>query len=357
MRDSIIMYAGTYTNGESQGIYRLRIDPETGRITDPEVAAVMDNPSYFAISKDALYTVAETDQFQHARGGAVASFRLDPATGSLMNINVQPSGGCAPCHICTDQLGRYVFAANYRDGTVSMYPICPDGSIGKVLCVRKHTGSGPVKGRQEAAHAHFVTLTPDEKYLVAVDLGADMLFVYEVDIHNGDLIHREDLSVKVASGSGPRHMAFHASGKIAYLVNELSSDIVVYHYQAGVFQQVQRISALPADYTGESTCAAIHLSKDSRFLYVSNRGHDSIAVFAIDPATGQLVFVEHASSEGSHPRDFTMDPSGSHLYIANQKSNRIVCKKIDQETGKLTPTNIAVELPSPVCLKIIECGV
>ena len=351
-----IAYIGTYTQGESEGIYAFDVNTETGQLEGKGVSARLENPSYLAIDKKNryLYSVMETDHFNGTPSGAVAAFAIHRQTGNLTPLNFESTKGQVPCHITTDSFNRFLFAANYRDGNVSAFPLNADGSLGPVSTIIQHQGSGPNKERQERAHAHFVSLTPEENYLCAVDLGIDKIMVYQFDPAAGSLTLDEKRSAAIRPGSGPRHLAFHPNGKFVYLVNELSSDVVFLKYSIDfTFTAEQYISTLPEGYAGTNTCAAIHVSPDGRYLYASNRGHDSIAIYRIDAQTGKLEFVAHTPTDGKDPRDFAIDPTGKYLYAANQNSDTIVSFAIHQETGELQPLGQVISVPSPVCIKFV----
>jgi 6-phosphogluconolactonase len=282
--------------------------------------------------------------------GGVAAF--DIKTEELHFINNQLAEGSSPCHVTLDKANKYLFSANYHKGETSAYPLNAEGSIAKASALVVHEGSGPNKTRQEKPHAHYSALTPDEKYLCVIDLGIDKLLVYSVN--NGKLAKHNELSLK--PGCGPRHMAFHPSKKFAYLLTELSSEVVVlgYNEAEGSFNILQYTSALPEDFKDESSGSAIHLSPDGNFVYAANRGHDSIAVFSVDNSSGKLTFVTHTSTEGSAPRDFTIAPGGNYLIAANQDSNNIVPFSIDKSTGKLTRVSDTVAIANPVCIKFLS---
>lgn len=353
-----LAYIGTYTAGSSEGIYAMSVDAATGTMELKGLAAKVENPSYLAIDSNNrfLYTVMETDSYKDTPGGAVGAYSISPQTGELTFLNHQSTKGKIPCHISTDRSNNYLFAANYRDGTVSLFPLNEDGSLRSVSSIIKHQGSGPNKERQEQPHTHYVTLTPEENYLCAVDLGMDQIVVYRFDPTAGTLSHDAGRSVNIHPGAGPRHIDFHPSGRFAYLVNELSSDIVAMEYspEDSALIQRQTVSSLPLGYTGSSSGAAIHISPDGNYLYASNRGHDSIAAFRIDAHTGKLEFIGHFSTLGHFPRDFSLDPSGKFLYAANQHSDSIVAYAVHPESGCLEPLGQTISVPSPVCIKFLH---
>jgi 6-phosphogluconolactonase len=350
-----ITYVGTYTEGGSGGIHALRFDAASGKLEDIGLAAELQNPSYLAVSAFGryLYSVLETEEFEGRNGGAVGSFAIDRTTGALTPLNVQPTEGKAPCHISTDGEGRFLFAANYNEGTVSVFPLSANGTIAPVSSILRHSGSGPVAGRQEGPHAHFASLTPDGKYLCAVDLGVDSVFAYPYSPAAG-VSSACRFTVQTKPGAGPRHIAFGPSGKFAYVLTELSNDVIAYTYspEAG-FKELQTVSALPEGYSGRNWCAAIHISPDGKTLYASNREHDSIAVYAIDEKTGTVRLVQHASTLGKWPRDFAIDPTGKFLLAANQNSDTVVVFSIDPHDGKLTETRETARVPRPVCVRFI----
>lgn len=355
MKSNRLIYVGTYTNGKSKGIYGLYIDLKTGQLEQAELFAKLGNPSYLAVERNSkyLYSVLETEIINGKQSGAVGSLKIDKTTGKLEPINRQTVMGATPCHVCIDNAGEYLLTANYEEGFLTLFPIYSDGSIGLPLSSVYHNGSGPDIERQEGPHTHFVTFTPDEKYICAVDLGIDKIMVYRMDKETGTLIPAIEPSISLKSGSGPRHMEFHPDGSFAYLVNELSSDIIVFKYSPDypLLSELQHISALPARYTGTNYCAAIHISPDGNFLYVSNRGHDSIAIFRIDKASGRLELIGHTNTYGNFPRDFSIDPAGKFLVVANQNSDNIVSFAIMQDSGKLEQIGCGIEVPSPVCIK------
>jgi len=341
-------YVGTYTNGDGKGIYSFQLDLITGTIDDVKLEAELNNPTYINIDKSNRYLYST---IKKGESGGVAAFSITPDTKDLKLINYVVSEGSAPCHVSLNSNNTYVFSANYHRGIEEAYPIKEDGSIEKDVSTAVHTGSGSNKERQEKPHVHFSTLTPDEKYLCAIDLGIDKLIIYTLD--KGILSKHKEVALR--PGCGPRHMDFHTNGKFAYIVTELSSEVIVLEYDAlkGDFKELQYISALPSDFKGESLGSAIHISLDGRYLYASNRGHDSIAVFKIDSSTGKLTFLSHTSTDGKHPRDFNIDPIGKFLIAANRDTNNVVSFLIDKVSGKLTQVNFGVSIPNPVCIKFL----
>lgn len=348
------VYIGTSTNDSTSGIVTFSMD-SAGRLEQTGLSEKLMNPSYLAVGRRSgfLYSVMETSTYQGASGGAVCAFLAEPETGDLRLINQQPVHSRGPCHLALNASGSHLFTANYVEGSLTVFPINQDGSVAPVSATFYHQGSGPNHERQEQSHMHYIALTPDDRYLFAVDLGTDTLWAYETDFQQGGLVYNSKLTLPVKPGSGPRHMLFHPDGAYAYVITELSSEIIAlsYSHESGL-TEIQSIFTLPAGYTGHNYCAAIHNSPDGRFLYASNRGHDSISVFDIDPATGKLEWLSACSTLGSYPRDFAIDPAGRFLIAANQFSNSIVPFAI-HDSGKLEPIGAPCSVPSPVCVIIL----
>jgi 6-phosphogluconolactonase len=350
------VFIGTYTEKEgshSKGIYVYRMDPASGELIFQWEAEGSLNPSYLAIhpQKQFLYAVNEMQSFGVQEGGGVSAFSIDPGSGELHLLNASSSQGTDPCYISVEQTGRFALVANYSNGSVAVFPIEADGRLGPATDIVQHSGSGPHPERQAGPHAHCILPDPTNRFAIAVDLGLDRLVTYEMDLERGRL-HKHS-EVKVEAGAGPRHLVFHSNGKFAYLINELNATLIGYRYhsEVGSFEELQTVPALPGDFTGENLCADIHVSPDGRHLYASNRGHDSIVCYAIDPNTGQLTYRNHTSTGGREPRNFAIDPTGAFLLAANQNSHTIVTFKIDAENGELSRTGHEVEISMPVCLK------
>ncbi|ARK31817.1 lactonase family protein [Halalkalibacter krulwichiae] len=339
-------YVGTYTKGDSKGIYRFTLHPSTGEMGEVELAAELDNPTYLAISnsKKHLYSVIKSGE-----NGGVVAYSLKES-GQLEYVNKHVSPGSPPCHVSVDSSDQFVYSANYHLGTAISYQITKNGELSSPVSIMEHKGNGPHE-RQEKSHVHYAGLTPDEKLLCVVDLGTDKMALYHSNA--GQLsLHNE---ITFRPGTGPRHIQFHPNGKFAYVNGELSSEVIAfaYHSETSTFTELQYISSLPADFEGESIGGALKVSPDGQFLYASNRGDDSIAVFKIDLDTGKLTLVDHTPTGGEFPRDFTIDPSASYLLAANQDSGNIVQFSIDQATGKLTKTGVEIHVPHPVCLAFL----
>ncbi len=345
--DQITAYIGTYTNGDSKGIYKLALNPVTGEIKDVSLAGELENPTYLTIDsrEGIMYSVVKVGDT-----GGVASLKIDHHSGKLSLINHQTQKGNPPCHVITDGNGKYVFSSNFHMCNAQVMEVSEKGFLKEPIFIY-HEGSGPNKVRQEKPHVHYAGLTPDEKYLCVVDLGIDKTVIYS--FNNGSLEKHSEIVLK--PGSGPRHMVFHPNQRFAYINTELSGEILMleYHWEKGLFKELGYISTLPKDFTKDNLGSAIHITPDGQFLYAANRGHDSIATYKIDQGTGLLTFLTHTSTEGQNPRDFGIDPSGSFIIAANQSSNNLVPFKIDRDSGKLSRVGNIVELPTPVCVKFL----
>jgi 6-phosphogluconolactonase len=350
----LAFYVGTYTGGESRGIYRFTLDPVSGEASDPVLAAEAENPSFLALHPSGrfLYAVGEMDDFQGEKTGAVSAFAVDPVTGDIRLLNQQPSKGAGPCHLVVDGSGRSVLVANYGSGTVSTLPVGEDGRLGEATSVQSHAGTGPNESRQEGPHAHGLAFDAAERRAFAADLGADRVFVYELDAARATLEPSEPPAVALKPGSGPRHVVFGSSGEYLYSINELDSTVTVLRHDTvtGGLESVQTISTLPEDFDGESWTAEIAVSPDGRFVYGSNRGHDSLAVFAVDAETGRLTPAGHVPTGGHWPRHFSIDPSGRWLLAANQRSDSVVVFRLDPDSGMPAAVGETVPVPAPVCV-------
>jgi 6-phosphogluconolactonase len=352
-----LVYFGTYTGAKSQGIYISRFDSTTGKLSAPELAAEIKNPTFLAVAPGGnfLYAVSEVDKIGDKRTGAVAAFALDARTGKLTPLNQQNSGGGGPCHISVDATGKCLLVANYGGGSIAALPINADGSLGEAATTIQHTGSSVNTNRQSAPHAHFILPSPDNRFTLDCDLGLDKISVNHLDASAAKLTPGEPPFTTVVPGSGPRHLIFSRAGKFVYVINEMGGAVTVFSYAAhdAALTEVQTVSTLPKDFSGNSTCAEIALHPNGKFLYASNRGHDSIAVFAVDRKTGKLTFVEHQSTQGRTPRHFAIDPTGRWLLAENQGSDSVVVFALDPKTGKLKPTGQTVSIGSPVCAMFV----
>ncbi|MCU1288517.1 MAG: hypothetical protein JWN60_746 [Acidobacteria bacterium] len=355
----MLVYIGTYTSGKSrsEGIYIYKLNLDSGELKPYKTIKGVVEPSFLAIDKDKkyLYAVNETVEYEGKKSGAVSAFAIDGKTGDLKFLNKQPSLGGAPCHVSISDNGKFVLVANYVGGNVSVFPVEKDGKLGAPSDSAQHKGTGPNKERQEAAHAHSINLDPENRFAVACDLGADKIFVYRFDYSNGTLEANAEPYFQSKPGAGPRHFAFHPDGEKAFVINELDSTLTALAFDktSGVFKELETVSTLPANWTGSNTCADLHISPDGKFVYGSNRGHDSIASFVINEKNGRLESTGHTSTGGKTPRNFVIDPTGKFLLAANQNSDSIVVFRIDDKTGKPGATGISARVPTPVCLKLM----
>lgn len=355
--DTLRVYVGTYTQKGSQGIYRFDFDPASGKLTSRALAGQAKDPSFLAIAPDHrfLYAVSEVEDFDGKKSGAVSAFAIDATTGDLRLLNHQPSGGAGPCHLVVDRAGKHVLVANYGGGSVSVLPIEPGGRLGQATAFVQHKGSGPNPQRQEGPHAHSINLDAANRFAAVADLGLDKVLVYRFDPEKGTLTENDPPFVSVAPGAGPRHFAFHPNGTNAYVINEIESTVTAFRYDGehGILEPLQTISTLPKDFKGSNSTAEVQVHPSGKFLYGSNRGHNSIAVFAIDPKTGRLSHVRNQSDRIKTPRNFGIDPTGAYLLVANQDSDSIVVFRVDAATGELQPTGTKVDVPMPVCVKFM----
>jgi 6-phosphogluconolactonase len=347
-------FAGTYTaKTQSKGIYAFRYDATSGKLTAMGLAAETPDPSFVAIhpSGKFLYAVNEG-----GKSSFVTSFALDRKTGKLTQLNQVPALGEDPCYIAFDKTGKYILVANYTSGTLAVFPILADGKIGDKTALNQDSGKlGPNKERQEGPHAHWIETSGDNRYALAADLGLDQILIFQFDAAKGTLGPHIPPSAPLKPGSGPRHAIFSPNGKFLFVVSELTSTATSFSYdeKKGDLKQINSVSTLPPEFTGRNDVAEVAVHPSGRFLYVSNRGMDSIAIFGIDPKKGTLAQMGGIPTGGKEPRHFTFDPSGSFLFVENQFSDTIVAFHVDANTGQLTPTGENVTVPSPVCLKFI----
>lgn len=351
-----MVYVGTYAKPDEESIFALYLNEETGELTKVFGVKAGENPSFLAISDDRqhLYSVNETTQYQGEKSGFLSAFAIDQNTGGLTKLNEQPSHGGAPCYISLDKRNRVAMVANYVGGNVVANILKADGSLGATTASNQHQGSGPKK-QQKEAHAHCIIPDPNNRFALAVDLGVDKVYAYALEAEQTELTRTPKIAYTTEAGAGPRHLAFHPNGKFAYLINELNSTLVALTYdaEAGTFTENHTVSTLPAGFSGESFCADVHVSKDGKFVYGSNRGHNSIVVFAIDQNTNQLTLVQHLGTEGNWPRNFGFSPSGKTLLVANQRSNNITTYRVDTQSGKLTYTGHSIQVAQPVFVQAI----
>lgn len=349
-------YVGTYTGKKSQGIYTFTFNSATGEVGKPELAGEAVNPSFLAIhpSGKSLYAVGEVAAVDGKKGGGVSAFAIQP-DGKLKLLSQASTVGSGPCHISVDKSGKVVLAANYGGGSVVALPIKADGSVGEHTGFVQHTIKGTAK-RQN--HAHSVNLSPDNRFAFVADLGLDQVLIYKLDAAKGTLTPNEPAFGTVPPGSGPRHFAFHPSGKFAYVINETTLSMTAFSYDAakGALTEIHTVSTLPAaDGPGPKpgwSTAEVVAHPGGKFIYGSNRGHDTIAVFSV-AADGKITLVQNAPAEVKTPRNFNLDPTGKWLFTEGQGSDTIALFKVDLATGKLTATGTKLEVGVPVCMKFL----
>lgn len=349
-----LFYVGCYTAGADEGIPSCLFDPVSGSFTLQDTCKKVENPSFLISDRFRQFVFAanETDNFGGRTSGAVSVFMRDKKTGKLTFLNSQPSQGAHPCHLTLDRTEKFLLVANYTGGNASVFPLLGDGRIGEASDRVQHTGQGFNPSRQEAPHAHSVNMSPDNRFVFICDLGIDKIMVYRFDDKKGRLTPAETPFFQTAAGAGPRHFVFSKDGGMAFVVNELNSTITSFKYDSknGKLSELQTLTTLPKDFTGENTCADIHIHPNGRFIYASNRGHDSIAVFAREKFSGNLNLVQNQPTLGKTPRNFAIHASGRFLLAANQNSNSIHSFLLNPDSGKLTPTGQSVVINKPVCI-------
>lgn len=348
-----LVFFGTYTGAKSKGIYVSRFDTATGKLSPAELAVETKSPSFLALHPNGrwLYAVGEGTMVGESKQGAVTAFTIEPRSGKLTTLNTQPSGGGGPCHLAVDAKGRTVFTANYGTGSAAALAVRPDGGLEAPVCTKQHSGSSANPQRQTGPHAHCVNLSPDQRFLLVCDLGLDKVMVYRTGNGPEALTENDPPFAAVAPGAGPRHLAFSRNGKFVYVLNEMGSSVTVFAYDSkhGTLAETQTTSTLPGKFSGNTSCAEIEVHPSGKFVYASNRGHDSIAVFKADKRTGHLSLVENEPTQGKTPRHFALDPTGDWLLAENQASDSVVVFKVNTKTGALDATGQTMEVPSPVC--------
>ena len=345
----LTVYFGTHTAGPGKGFSVSHFNTATGALSSPEFELETPAPAYFVIAPGGrrLYACNST--------GFVSAYSIDPATAQLKLINQKPSGGGDPSYISLDRTGHYVLVANYDGGNIAVWALAPDGSLGERTAFVQHTGSSVNPQRQSHAFAHSIRVDPTNRFALVADLGLDKLFVYKFNVKDGSLTANDPPFVKAAPGSGPRHVVFHPNGRWVYLITEMGSTIMLFDWDTrrGALSEVQTVSTLPKDFQGTSVCAEVQVHPSGRFVYASNRGRDSIAVFSVDGQTGRLTPIQDVPSGGKTPRNFEMDPTAHWLLVTNHGSNTAMVFRIDQQTGKLTPVGQPLDVPSPFCPRFL----
>ena len=356
--DVLWVYVGTYTKSPDAGINFLTFDRAKGKLTHPVVVAATPNPSFLASNprKPVLYAINEVSELEGRPGGGVRAYAVQPKSGKLALLNQQPSGGPGPCHVNVDRTGQTVLVANYGGGSVASFPVRPDGGLAPAASIDLHHGSSVNSSRQTGPFAHCVAIDPANRFVLSADLGIDKVMIYRLNAATGSLAPHQPASVDTARGAGPRHIVFHPNGRFVFVVNELDSTIGVFRYNAarGSLQAAAVRINPAAGFCGANTAAEIQLHPSGRFLYASNRGHDSIAVFAVDPGTGMLHSLGHQATLGNNPRHFAIDFSGRYLLAANQDGGNVVVFRIDSQSGMLQPTGVSVAIPMPVCVVMMR---
>lgn len=349
---SYTVYVGTYSREGSKGIYASRFSPASGALSPPVIVAETENPSFLATDPGGrfLYAVNEIGNYEGKHAGSVSAFSIDAASGKLKFLNKVSTRGTSPCHLVVDKTGKCLVVANYGSGSVAAFPIKTDGSLGEASAFVQHEGAG-VNARQKGPHAHMVQISADNRFILVPDLGTDQVITYSLDPAKGSLV-AEPTAAHGTPGLGPRHLAFGPQGQFDYLINEMGSAVTAFRFSthSGSLTPLQTISTLPKEFTGINNSAEIEVHPSGKFVYASNRGDDSIAVFATDAKTGMLTPMGRVPTGGKTPRNFAIDPTGAYLLAANQESGSIVTFRIDRRTGKLTPTGEQASLPQPVCL-------
>ncbi|BCM93303.1 6-phosphogluconolactonase [Abditibacteriota bacterium] len=352
--ETMTLYIGTYTKNPQDGICVTHFNSGTGELTPAQTVAAIPNPSFLAVSPDGrfLYAVNEGGPVSGENKGGLSAFRIEPGADLLAPLNAIAEGGTL-CHLAVDATGKWLLAAAYSAGTVSTWKIEADGSIGPRFAVSQHTGKGPNENRQSEPHAHHVVLSADNRRLFTADLGIDKVVIEDFNAETGELVAAATPFAGLAGGAGPRHLALSPSGQFLYVVSELNNTVTVFKDAPRTPQQIQVVSTLPADFTGQSFAAEIAVRPDGRFLYASNRGHNSIACYAIE-ADGQLTLVGF-SATGHNPRHFTFDPTGRWLLVANQGDHSITVFAVDTQSGALTQSHQLQNVPGePVCLLFLK---
>jgi 6-phosphogluconolactonase len=354
------VYFGTYTRDRDESIYQFEFDPGSGRLTPAGGSGAVTNPSFLAVHPEGthLYSVAESNEMDGRPGGGVAAYTIDPDDGSLSLINSRSSGGPGACHVEVDPAGTTAIVSNYGGGSVSSFPIRPDGSLGEAASCYPHEGASVDPDRQNEPHTHSACVAPAGGFAVVADLGIDRLLVYEVNGETGGLTPHEPASAALHPGAGPRHTAFHPAGPWLYCINELDATLTVMDWDgaAGTLTSKQTVSTLPDDWDGRRSTAEVAVHPNGRFLYGSNRGHDSLVIYSIDPQSGELFRIGFCGLPGKEPRHFGLEPGGRWLISCHQNSDHVQVFAVDAQTGLLDAVGDPVSVPMPVCVKFLDAG-
>jgi 6-phosphogluconolactonase len=363
MTNATLVYVGTYTSaGKSKGIYFFRLQTQNLEVSQNitlvplGLAAESANPSFLTVDlrRRLVFAVNELDSFGGKPGGAVSAFAIDPATGKLRLLDQRSTRGTGPCHLVLDKAGRNLLVANYGGGSVTVLPVAPDGRLGEATDFVQHSGKSVHPERQRGPHAHCVTLDPDNRFAFVCDLGLDKVLVYRFDAARGKITPHQPASVSLKPGAGPRHMVFRPDGRFAYVLNEMSSTVTAFAFdgKAGLLTERQTLATIPPHYDGPNSGAEIDVHPGGKYLYVSNRGHNSVVLFSIAD-DGSLTYVEEQMTGGKKPRHFGIEPSAKHLAIANQDSDTVLACRIDAGNGRLKPSGVFASAPTPVCVRFV----
>jgi 6-phosphogluconolactonase len=345
----LLTFIGTYTRDDSKGIYSMRFDTGSGKLTPPQLAVETQNPSFLALHPNGrfLYACGEAGE------GTVNSFAIDRAAGKLKMINSRPTKGSSPCHLVVDATERNLLVVNYGTGSTIVYRVNADGALGEETAFVQHAGSSVNERRQKGPHAHSVNLSKNNRYAVVADLGTDEFIVYAFDAAKGSLARHS--AAKVKGGSGPRHFSFHPTYRYAFGLNEMGSSVTAFRWSEdkGQLDEIATTTTLPSGFMGENNCAEILVHPTGKFVYASNRGHNSIAVFECNAASGAVTLVDHTPTQGEIPRNFRLTPDGKWLIAANQNSANVVVFAVDSSSGKLKPNGQTARVAFPVCIKFL----
>ncbi len=351
-KEQLYIFAGSYAEAENSGIYVYTFDEQTGRLSRTDEWGGLKNPTFLNVDAERrlLYAIGETVDETGNKVGEAAAFAIDAASGKLELLNRAVTVASTTCHIQRDAASKYATVTSYHGGMVGLSAIEADGRIGALLDSQQHTGSSSHPERQDRPHPHSSFYSPDGRYLLVSDLGLDLIITYALDREQNKLARVQ--AATVPPGSGPRHLTFHPNGKFVYVINEINSTISSFAYEAehGELTPLSTVGTIPASVTIENSCAEIAISKDGRYLYGSNRGHDSIVVFSVNSDDGSLEVVQHISVEGGHPRHFALTPNGAYLLAANRDTDNIVTFSVDANSGKLTYTGVQEQVSKPVCV-------
>lgn len=353
MTERMLVFVGSYADTTDSGVYVYEFKEETGVLTLQDQVSGLKNPTFLNVNVPAakLYSIAEGQSEAGQKTGDAVCYSIDPVQAKLKELNRSIAVDAPTCHIQRDADDRYLVVASYHGGRVGLVGLQADGLVGDQLDMKQHAGHGSHPERQDQPHPHSVFFSPDNRYLFVSDLGIDCIRAYKIDKERNVLQWHGDTELQ--PGSGPRHLAFHPNGRLVYVINELNSTITSFRYdaEAGHLHTIETVPTLPSDFTGDNSCAEIAVSGNGMYLYGSNRGHDSIVVYAIDSGSGRLTLVEHVSTEGKHPRHFALTPGGRFLIAANRDTNNIAIFRVDGATGKLQYTGNSVQVSKPVCVK------